>query len=185
MKYRLKLFPTQFVNKTNSKILYFSIFRFSSNNLMNMKNKNTSKPSASYYNVRNSLGQFTAQTESISRNTATKSSSVTSSTSTLPKLDSNGRFMSASSNSKVSVRNTSKPSTSVSKSSFIKNMTISNGLVNVVMTSRPHIVYTYRPTVTGLKSIQSAISSNGSLGTVYNQYLKGREVSRTIYKNSR
>jgi hypothetical protein len=61
-------------------------------------------------------------------------------------------------------------------------MVIDESLVHVVMRKRPHITYVYKPTSAGLRTVQKTLKSCGSLGTVYNSYLKGREVFRVIYK---
>jgi hypothetical protein len=127
-----------------------------------MMNKNTnSKPNASNtnrYNVRGANGRFISTMNS----TVVKNG---------PLRDSKGRFKSLTSVKNVAV-----------KSSFIKNMTVSGNLVNVVMTRSPKTTYTYKPTQSGMAKVKSAIKSNVSLGTVYNNELRGREVSRTIYR---
>ena len=61
-------------------------------------------------------------------------------------------------------------------------MVIDGNLVRVVMRKRPHIIYAYKPTSAGLRTVQNTLKSGGSLGTVYNTHLKGREVFRVIYK---
>ena len=65
--------------------------------------------------------------------------------------------------------------------SFIKILKIEGNLVNVVMTRSPKTVYTYKPTPNGLNEVKKVLSSGGSLGSVYNKELRGKEISRTIY----
>jgi hypothetical protein len=99
--------------------------------------------------------------------------------------DAQGRFSSPSAVVRTSkVKNALKSANkTTSNSSFIQNMTVnSDGTVTVVMYRNPKTVYTYKPTVKGAAKIQSALKNGGSLGSVYNSELKGREISRTIYK---
>jgi hypothetical protein len=100
-----------------------------------------------------------------------------------------GRFVSnavktaKTTKSKTSATATSAPkSTATIKSSFISKMTVIGNEVEVVMSREPKIVYVYAPTATGLRNVKNVLKSNGSLGTVYNTDLKGREVRRVIYK---
>lgn len=92
----------------------------------------------------------------------------------MPKRDSRGRFMSNS--APTVVRN------SKNASSFIESMIVDGDRVNVVMSKYPKTVYTYKPTASGLKAVKQVIASKGSLGEAYNKYVKGREISRTIYR---
>jgi len=106
-----------------------------------------------------------------------------------PRL-SNGRFASNSSMSAKRSTPTSKrtgASTSVNvksspKSTFIQNMFEAGGLVHVTMTRYPKTMYSYRPTASGLTAVKNAMAKGAGLGEVYNQHLRGREISRTIYK---
>lgn len=118
-------------------------------------------------------------------NKTTKSKPNASSNNRHSLRGSNGRFISAT--SKVTPKRTSSVKSSVSvkgasKSSFIASMSVQDDLVNVVMNRNPKITYTYKPNKSSLSKIKSAIKSNTGLGTVYNTELRGREVSRTIYR---
>lgn len=78
---------------------------------------------------------------------------------------------------------TAKPTKKTASSSFIQSMVVNpDNTVSVVMYRNPKTTYNYQPTKKGLASIQSAIKNNGSLGSVYNTQLKGREISRLIIK---
>lgn len=90
-----------------------------------------------------------------------------------PRL-SNGRFASSNSASTVNVKSTS-------KSSFIKSMFEKDGLVHVTMNRNPKTMYSYKPTASGMSAVKNAIRTGSHLGEAYNQYLRGREVSRTIF----
>jgi len=108
--------------------------------------------------------------------------------------DNKGRFASTSSgkssgnstgnSTTVRVRaTTAKPTKKTASSSFIQSMVVNpDNTVSVVMYRNPKTTYNYQPTKKGLASIQSAIKNNGSLGSVYNTQLKGREISRLIIK---
>ena len=108
--------------------------------------------------------------------------------------DNKGRFTSTSSakssgkstgnSTTVRVRaTTAKPTKKTASSSFIQSMVVNpDNTVSVVMYRNPKTTYNYQPTKKGLASIQSAIKNNGSLGSVYNTQLKGREISRLIIK---
>lgn len=108
--------------------------------------------------------------------------------------DNKGRFASTSSGKStakstgntttVRVRaTTAKPTKKTASSSFIQSMVVNpDNTVSVVMYRNPKTTYNYQPTKKGLASIQSAIKNNGSLGSVYNTQLKGREISRLIIK---
>ena len=104
--------------------------------------------------------------------------------------DNKGRFTSTSSakstgnSTTVRVRTTTvKPTKKTASSSFIQSMVVNpDNTVSVVMYRNPKTTYNYQPTKKGLASIQSAIKNNGSLGSVYNTQLKGREISRLIIK---
>lgn len=108
--------------------------------------------------------------------------------------DNKGRFASTSSakssgkstsnTTTVRVRaTTAKPTKKTASSSFIQSMVVNpDNTVSVVMYRNPKTTYNYQPTKKGLASIQSAIKNNGSLGSVYNTQLKGREISRLIIK---
>lgn len=108
--------------------------------------------------------------------------------------DNKGRFASTSSakstgkstgnTTTVRVRaTTAKPAKKTASSSFIQSMVVNpDNTVSVVMYRNPKTTYNYQPTKKGLASIQSAIKNNGSLGSVYNTQLKGREISRLIIK---
>lgn len=108
--------------------------------------------------------------------------------------DNKGRFASTSSakssgkstGSSTTVRvraTTAKPTKKTASSSFIQSMVVNpDNTVSVVMYRNPKTTYNYQPTKKGLASIQSAIKNNGSLGSVYNTQLKGREISRLIIK---
>ncbi len=108
--------------------------------------------------------------------------------------DNKGRFASTSSvkssakstgnSTNVRVRaTTAKPTKKTASSSFIQSMVVNpDNTVSVVMYRNPKTTYNYQPTKKGLASIQSAIKNNGSLGSVYNTQLKGREISRLIIK---
>lgn len=50
------------------------------------------------------------------------------------------------------------------------------------MTSNPKIVYTYQPTRAGLVAVNEAIAKNKGLGEAFNDHLKNKEISRTIYR---
>jgi hypothetical protein len=88
--------------------------------------------------------------------------------------DSKGKFVGSGSNTAVSA-------TSL-HSSFIKSLKIEGAQVNVVMDRSPNTVYTYKPTQDGLNEVKKVLTQGGSLGTVYNKHLRGKEVSRTIFK---
>lgn len=100
--------------------------------------------------------------------------------------DNKGRFASTSSGKTTTVRvraTTAKPTKKTASSSFIQSMVVNpDNTVSVVMYRNPKTTYNYQPTKKGLASIQSAIKNNGSLGSVYNTQLKGREISRLIIK---
>jgi hypothetical protein len=102
--------------------------------------------------------------------------------------DNKGRFASTSSAKSTTVRaratsTTAKPTKKTASSSFIQSMVVNpDNTVSVVMYRNPKTTYNYQPTKKGLASIQSAINNNGSLGSVYNTQLKGREISRLIIK---
>jgi hypothetical protein len=106
----------------------------------------------------------------------------------LPSRDSKGRFV--ASKPTVLLRDSKGKFTSSSgkvsgatiKSGFIKSMTIQGMSVNVIMTRNPKVTYTYRPDASGLRAVKDALSTGGSLGVVYHDHLKNREVSRTIYR---
>jgi len=83
----------------------------------------------------------------------------------------------------VKVSKASKANVAIkSGSSFIAKLIIDSDLVNVVMSRNPKIVYSYKLKKSGLSAISKVIASGGSLGEAYNKYIKGNEVSRTIYK---
>jgi hypothetical protein len=88
--------------------------------------------------------------------------------------DSKGKFVGSGSKAAVHATNL--------HSSFIKSMKIEGGNVNVVMDRSPKTVYTYKPTKDGLVEVQKVLTQGGSLGVIYNKCLKGKEVSRTIFK---
>jgi hypothetical protein len=149
--------------------------------MMNNQTNNTN-----YYNQRDNRGRFTSvstrrnnrtmnsqssNSEMSQNNRTTNSQSSNSSISQTLKRDSRGRFTSVQATQNSSIR-----------SSFVESMVIDESLVHVVMRKRPHITYVYKPTSAGLRTVQKTLKSCGSLGTVYNSYLKGREVFRVIYK---
>ena len=86
--------------------------------------------------------------------------------------DNKGRF----------TQKTSKVNSATIKSSFIRSLTIHGNSVNVIMSRNPKVVYTYRPLPSGLKAVREALAKGTSLGSVFNEHLKVREISRTIYK---
>jgi hypothetical protein len=142
---------------------------------MTNRNNNTKRSASnSRHSLRGSNGRFV----SAGSRTVVKNN--------LPSRDSKGRFVSASSSKSVRAKSTVVKSTPVkstsSKSSFIKSMTISGDVVNVIMTRDLKTTYTYKPTQAGMVAIKNVIKTKGSLGSAYNSYLKGREVSRTIYR---
>jgi hypothetical protein len=108
--------------------------------------------------------------------------------------DNKGRFASTSSvkssgnstgnSTTVRVRaTTAKPTKKTASSSFIQSMVVNpDNTVSVVMYRNPKTTYNYKPTVKGLSKINTAIKNGGSLGSVYNTELKGREISRLIIK---
>ena len=130
-----------------------------------MKNNTNKKPSASTnrHSLRGPNGRFV----SVGNRTVVKVN--------LPKRDSKGRFTSKENAPVTTVKATP-------KSSFISSMIVSGDLVNVVMSRNLKTTYTYKPTKSGLNKVQSAIKNGGSLGSVYNSELRGREVHRVIYK---
>lgn len=88
--------------------------------------------------------------------------------------DPQGRFASTS----VVIKQKSKTA-----SSFIQSMVVNpDNTVSVVMNRNPNTTYTYRPTSKGLSAVRSALKNGTSLGEVYNTQLRGREVSRTIFR---
>lgn len=119
---------------------------------------------------RDAFGRFTSKKVTVStvRNARPKPGATTKSRVTSPKA-------------KV-VTSTSR-STSRAKvgSSFVKSMVInSDQTVSVVMRRNPKTTYNYRPISKGLMAIRSALATGSSLGSVYNQYCRGREISRLI-----
>ena len=124
---------------------------------------------------RDASGRFTSATTK----TRSRTSSANSPSQNL-KRDASGRFVSAK--SAPTKRKTVTPRNSKRSSSFIQSMSINGSTINVVMKRNPKITYTYNANATGLKAAREALSSGGSLGTVYNKHLKGRELSRTIYR---
>lgn len=106
--------------------------------------------------------------------------------------DARGRFSSNSASNSSTVVKTSKTSKTAKNSntespaqtsSCVQSMVINdNDTVSVVMINSPKTVYTFKPTKKGLASVRSTINRGGSLGTAYNQHLRGREISKTIYK---
>jgi hypothetical protein len=125
------------------------------------------------HNVRGANGRFVSATAVNTKSTRSL------------KRDSLGRFVSSpvvvsptKSKGTNSVRVVKPSKASVSGSSFISSMTIEGTNVNVVMSSNPSLKYTYKPTTAGLKAVNKVLSDGGSLGTAYNQHLKGREVGR-------
>lgn len=95
--------------------------------------------------------------------------------------DANGRFVSNLVN-KTTATVVKSGRTNKSGSSFISSLNVVNDTVDVVMKRNPKIVYTYKPTKVGLTKVRQVIRNGDSLGAVYNECLKGREVKRTIYK---
>jgi len=109
--------------------------------------------------------------------------------------DARGRFSSNSASNSSTVVKTSKTSKTsktaknsntespAQTSSCVQSMVINdNDTVSVIMINSPKTVYTFKPTKKGLSSVRSTINRGGSLGTAYNQHLRGREISKTIYK---
>ena len=93
----------------------------------------------------------------------------------------NGQFVSRTAKA-VKTRTAKAKPVVASISSFINKMSVRDNLVDVVMARNPKIVYTYKPTKDGLKKVNKTIATSGSLGSVYNSELKGREVYRTTYR---
>jgi hypothetical protein len=87
--------------------------------------------------------------------------------------DSKGHFVGSGSKKAVSATNL--------HSSFIKSLKIEGTIVNVVMNRNPNTSYCYKPTPQGLIEVKKILTQGGSLGVAYNQFLRGTEVSRTIY----
>ncbi|NCW34247.1 MAG: efflux RND transporter periplasmic adaptor subunit, partial [Betaproteobacteria bacterium] len=96
-------------------------------------------------------------------------------------VDANGRFVSNLVN-KTTATVVKSGRTNKSGSSFISSLNVVNDTVDVVMKRNPKIVYTYKPTKIGLTKVRQVLRNGDSLGAVYNECLKGREVKRTIYK---
>lgn len=117
--------------------------------------------------------------------TKTSNQNVAQST---PRRDSRGRFVSGGGVPTRDAKgrfvgNTTTVVSQKPKSSFINSMTINpDNTVNVVMNRNPKTTYTYKPTQKGLSAVRSALKRGTGLGEVYNSQLRGREVSRTIYR---
>lgn len=91
-----------------------------------------------------------------------------------PGRDSRGRFVGKSGTVVVS---------KAPQSSFIQSMVVNpDNTVSVVMNRNPKTTYTYKPTQKGLSAVRGALKRGTGLGEVYNAQLRGREVSRTIYR---
>jgi hypothetical protein len=113
--------------------------------------------------------------QATNRNVATATSFV---------RDAKGRFASTSTTVRPSTKaKNALKSAKTASSSFIQSMTVNkDNTVSVVMYRNPKTTYNYKPTVKGLSKINTAIKNGGSLGSVYNTELKGREISRLIIK---
>ena len=104
--------------------------------------------------------------------------------------DAQGRFSSNSTNNSTTstvVKKSSNTKNENSKvpaqSSFIKSMIVNeDSTVSVIMTRYPKTVYTYKPNKKALRSIQSTLKNGTSMGQAFNEHLKGREISKTIFK---
>jgi len=95
--------------------------------------------------------------------------------------DANGRFVSNLVN-KTTATVVKSGRTNKSGSSFISSLNVVDDTVDVVMKRNTKIVYTYKPTKVGMIKVRQVLRDEGSLGAVYNECLKGREVKRTIFK---
>lgn len=143
------------------------------------------------------------KTQNIQRDASGKfvspNNTVTNTNSTVVKKllrDSSGKFASMKNSNVVKNKSTTfslrldpsvnmssvKTNNTTKKSSFINSLTINGTNVDVVMTRYPKITYHYKPTPLGMSAVKKAVSNGTSLGHVYNENLKGREISRTVYK---
>jgi len=151
----------------------------------NATNRNVAVATVNY--VRDSRGRFASPSASTQSKSTTVVKQAKNSVSKNPTGAQKSSSTSTQSKSTTVVKQAkklmSKNPVKAQKSSFIERMSINeNNTIDVVMTRYPKIVYTYKPTKKGLSSVRATLNRGSSLGTAYNTHLRGREISRTIFK---
>ncbi len=131
--------------------------------------------------ARDSRGRFASPSAVVKSSNKKKATSSTTSTTSIVR-DSKGRF-SSNRNQSVPSKASNAKNGGLPTSSFIKTININeDNTVEVVMTKNPKTVYKYKPTLKGLSSLRSTLKRGESLGGAYNKHLRGREISRTIFR---
>lgn len=134
--------------------------------------------------ARDSRGRFASPSAVVKSSSGSNKKKATSSTTSTTSIvrDSKGRF-SSNRNQSVPSKASNVKNGGLPTSSFIKTININeDNTVEVVMTKNPKTVYKYKPTLKGLSSLRSTLKRGESLGGAYNKHLRGREISRTIFR---